>query len=80
MTFDLGFADIRQYPPGQWPGFVVLRLRSQDRAQVTTVIRRLAPSFTPDALEGRLWIVTDRDIRVRGGGAKATAGEGDGAG
>lgn len=67
LTFDLGFADIRQYPPEQWPGFVVLRLSSQDRAHVTAVLRRVVSAFKPGELAGRLWIVTERDIRVRGG-------------
>jgi predicted nuclease of predicted toxin-antitoxin system len=27
LTFDLDFADLRQYPPEQYPGLLVLRLR-----------------------------------------------------
>ena len=29
LTLDLGFADIRTYPPERFPGPIVLRLRSQ---------------------------------------------------
>jgi len=43
ITLDVGFADIRAYPPDQHSGRVVLRLRSQSRASVIAVIHRLLP-------------------------------------
>ena len=67
VTFDLGFGDIRQYLPREWPGFVVLRLGSQARSHVMAVLRRLAPFLSGRPLAGRLWIVTESDIRIRGG-------------
>jgi predicted nuclease of predicted toxin-antitoxin system len=67
VTFDLGFADIRQYDPREWPGFVVLRLGSQARRHVMGVLRRVAPFFSTLTLGGRLWVVTESEIRVRGG-------------
>jgi hypothetical protein len=66
-TFDLGFADIRQYNPREWPGFVVLRLGSQARSHVMRVLRRVAPFLSSLPLEGRLWVVTETEIRIRGG-------------
>ena len=32
VTLDLGFGDIRAYPPGTSPGFIVFRLDGQDRS------------------------------------------------
>lgn len=45
VTLDLGFGDIREYPPELSPGTIVLRLSAQSRAQVTAVLRRLLPLF-----------------------------------
>lgn len=67
LTFDLGFADIRQYNPREWPGFVVLRLGLQARSHVMGVLRRVAPFLSSLPLEGRLWVVTETEIRIRGG-------------
>ena len=67
MTFDLGFGDIRQYRPREWPGFVVLRLGSQARSHVMAVLRRVTPFLSRLPLAGRLWIVTESEIRIRGG-------------
>ncbi len=67
VTRDLGFADIRQYPPQAFPGLVVLRLRSQSRAHLLAVTERLLPLLGAEPLPGRLWIVGDHDVRVRPG-------------
>lgn len=67
LTFDLGFGDIRRYAPHEWPGFVVLRLGSQARSHVMSVLRRLVSSFSTLPLTGRLWVVTETEIRIRGG-------------
>lgn len=68
LTFDLGFGDIRQYPPEEQPGVVVLRLTSQSRVHTLGVTGRLLPLFETTPLAGRLWVVTEREVRVRGGG------------
>lgn len=73
IAFDLGFGDIRLYPPHEWPGFLVLRFGSQSRAHVTAVLRRVAPLFSTLPLTGRLWVVTEHDVRIRGGGAEGGA-------
>jgi predicted nuclease of predicted toxin-antitoxin system len=74
LTFDLGFGDIREYPPAQSPGIVVLRLKAQSRAHVVAVLRRLASLFATLPLSGRLWIVTEQSVRLRGG--EGDTGEG----
>ena len=61
VTFDLDFGDTRRYPPREYAGIVVLRLRVPTSK---TQARRLVSFFAsnPD-LEGRLWIVDE--IRAR---------------
>lgn len=44
LTFDLDFADLRQYPPDQYAGLLALRLRSQAVQHVLSVIRRILRS------------------------------------
>lgn len=67
ITLDVGFADIRSYPPGDYEGLVVLRLRRQDKVHVLRVCARLLQPLAGQPLNGRLWIVEDDSIRVRGG-------------
>jgi predicted nuclease of predicted toxin-antitoxin system len=38
VTVDLGFPDIRAYPPQTTPGFIVLRLSRLDKAYVRVVL------------------------------------------
>jgi predicted nuclease of predicted toxin-antitoxin system len=66
ITLDTDFADIRTYPPGQYAGLVVLRLKQQDKRSVLTVIARLVKALTTEELERYLWIVDEKRIRVRG--------------
>ena len=66
MTLDMGFADIRAYPPERFPGLIVLRLRWQDKAHVLEVINRLVRALSSQPLDRRLWIVDETRIRVRG--------------
>ena len=65
VTFDVGFADIRTYPPGDFAGLIVLRLQRQDRRAVVRVITRLLDSLIERPLAGQLWIVNERGVRVR---------------
>ena len=66
VTLDLGFADIRTYPPAQCPGLVVLRLKRQDKLFVLQVLARLVPVLAREPLARHLWIVDEERIRVRG--------------
>ena len=61
VTFDLDFADARRYPPPEYAGIVVLRLRVPS---ATMQVRRLLSFFAskPD-VEGKLWIVDE--LRAR---------------
>ena len=66
VTLDIHFADIRTYPPGDYPGLIVLRLARQDKPHVLEVMRRALKLFPSETLEGKLWIVDERRVRVRG--------------
>ena len=65
MTLDVGFADIRAYPPKAFPGLVVLRLSQQSKPNVLETLQRLLPVLVEEELEGHLWIVEQNRIRVR---------------
>ena len=65
VTLDLGFADIRTYPPHDFAGIIVLRLSRVDKQQVLLTIERLLPILNAQPLEGNLWIVDESTVRVR---------------
>jgi predicted nuclease of predicted toxin-antitoxin system len=65
VTLDLDFADIRTYPPDEYPGIIVLRPLRQDKAHVVDVFRRTLSAVEHEPLEGRLWIVEEKRIRIR---------------
>lgn len=66
VTLDLDFADINAYPPAEFAGFVVLRPTRQDKTRILGIIRRLTVLLEQEPLAGRLWIVDDAGIRIRG--------------
>ena len=67
LTLDRDFSDIRVYPPRDYEGIIVLRLNDQSRASVLQVLGRIIPLFDTETLAGRLWIVDERQVRIRGG-------------
>ena len=66
LTLDLDFANIRAYPPDQYPGIIVLRLKTQDKATVVAYVRRIAVALERRSPAGELWIVESDRIRFRG--------------
>jgi predicted nuclease of predicted toxin-antitoxin system len=68
VTNDLDFSDIRSYPPGEYCGIVVLRLHRQDKPYVLGVKNGVLPILKQEAITGRLWIVEENRIRIRGAG------------
>ena len=66
LTLDMDFADIRSYPPTEFPGLIVLRLRQQDKPYVLDVLARLIRLLDQEPLEQHLWIVDEKQIRIRG--------------
>ncbi len=65
ITLDLDFSDIRNYPPNENSGIIVLRLKQQDKPFVLDMVRRLRSVLPTEGIEGFLWIVDDKKIRIR---------------
>jgi len=65
ITLDTDFADIGAYPPKDYFGFIVLRLRMQDKHHVIKVFNRLLKMLPAEKLEQQLWVVDENRIRVR---------------
>lgn len=68
FTLDLDFADIRTYPPIEYPGIVVLRPIELSRGSVLRLLQRSIPILTTEWAEHRLWIVEPGRVRIREGG------------
>ena len=66
VTLDLDFADIRSYPPAETPGIIVFRLRDQSRPRVRRLLSRVLDLLDHQPLAAKLWIVSERGVRVRG--------------
>jgi predicted nuclease of predicted toxin-antitoxin system len=66
ITLDLDFADLRVYPPEDYFGLIVLRLKQQDRSHVLDVVKHLIPLLPSEPVEGHLWIVSETEVRIRG--------------
>ena len=61
VSCDLDFSDTRKYPPAEFSGLVVMRLRlPTSRAQAECILRFLAEK---PALAGKLWIVEEARAR-----------------
>ncbi len=65
VTLDLDFADIRAYPPRDFAGLIVLRLKQQDKPHVLKVVEQLLKTLQSESPEKKLWIVGERRIRIR---------------
>jgi predicted nuclease of predicted toxin-antitoxin system len=65
VTLDLDFADIRAYPPMNYAGLIVFRLRRQDKLHILEVCARMLPLLSRQPLTQRLWIVEEERIRIR---------------
>lgn len=63
---DLDFADIRRYPPADYAGIIVLRLSRVDKYKVLSALERLIPVLNQEPLVGKLWIVDEMRVRIRG--------------
>ena len=65
LTLDLGFSDIRSYPPQQYTGIVVLCSKAQDKITLISMLRRLIQVLRERQPEGQLWVVQRDRIRFR---------------
>jgi len=65
ITLDTDFADIRTYPPKDYPGIVLLRPRRQSEPQVIKLLEAILPVFQIEPIHGFLWIAEPSGIRIR---------------
>ena len=65
VTLDMDFADIRTYPPQDYPGLVVFRSSGHGPGRILEVAARLLQEMPENSLQGQLWIVEDSRIRIR---------------
>jgi predicted nuclease of predicted toxin-antitoxin system len=65
MTFDLDFADVRQYPPGSHAGIVVFRLRDLRRSTLEGPLDRLLAKGDLDHLAKGLAVVDESRVRYK---------------
>lgn len=67
MTFDLDFADIREYPLGTHAGIVVFRVNDQRWAVFKESAERLMDSKRLENMNHGLAVVDENRIRIRHG-------------
>jgi predicted nuclease of predicted toxin-antitoxin system len=65
LTMDKGIADVRAYPPLQYSGIVLFRLRSAGRSSVLSFVRRQLLTLLQLPLSGHLLVVSENSIRIR---------------
>ena len=67
VTLDLDFSDIRSYPPEDYEGIIVLRPVLQTISSILRLTTRAVSLVDTESLAGRLWIVDENQVRIRGG-------------
>jgi predicted nuclease of predicted toxin-antitoxin system len=65
ISLDLDFANIRDYPPGDYPGLIVLRLADQSRPYVLRIFASVLDLLERETLTGCLWVVEEHRVRIR---------------
>lgn len=66
VTLDLDFANIHAYPPQNYPGIMVFRVRRQDKLHLLPIFQQALRLLEAEPIEHRLWIIEERGIRIRG--------------
>lgn len=72
VTLDLDFADIRAYPPEDYPGIIVLRPSLQSVQVALRLMERAIQLLLTEPLYGYLWIVNEQRVRIRGSRTDST--------
>lgn len=75
LSLDLDFSNILMFPPENYPGLIVLRLRNRGRAAVRRVVTRVMEHLNKEPLAGRLWIADEHRIRIHHVGEGYAVGE-----
>jgi len=67
VSLDLDFADLKTYPPGEFPGFMVFRVHQQSKPHLMSLFKRVLSKLTQESVENNLWIIEESRIRIRSG-------------
>ena len=67
VTLDMDFSDIRDYPPSELSGIIVLRVGRQSKRHLIETFKRILPLIDSEPLKQHLWIVEETRVRIRGG-------------
>ena len=65
ITLDRGLANIRSYPPADYHGFVVLRVREQSIDNILARVQQLITLLERQSIVGALWILDENRVRIR---------------
>ncbi len=66
VTLDTDFSDIRAYPPEEFSGIIVLRVKTQAKNHVIKVLQNITYLIGREPLIQHLWIVEETKVRIRG--------------
>lgn len=66
ITLDTDFGDIRTYPPKEYPGIIVFRLKQQDKPHILHTFTSVVYLLSSEPLNKHLWIVDEDRVRIRG--------------
>lgn len=66
VTLDADFANVLRYPTVGTPGVVRLRIHPATEEAIDALLRRAIPRIADVSLGGKLVVVDERKIRVRG--------------
>ena len=64
ISFDRGFTNVIQHPPGSTAGIVVMRLREQTLPRMRQVAAVLGSLLATEHIRGRLWVLDESRLRI----------------
>jgi predicted nuclease of predicted toxin-antitoxin system len=66
VTLDLGFSDIRHFPPGRHPGILLIRARSCSQRAISDILQRVLSEYPLEEFAGCLVVADEQKTRIRG--------------
>ncbi len=66
VTLDTDFMDIRTYPPDEYSGIIVIRVKNQSKRYIVNIFTQMIPLLKSELINHHLWIMEENQIRIRG--------------
>lgn len=66
VTLDTDFMDIRTYPPDEYSGIMVIRVKKQNRRHIIDIFAQTIPLLKNEPINHSLWIIEESRVRIRG--------------